>query len=163
MTHQSQRAKRFLLHLSFTLACGLALAPPAHAADTGRMRESSSQAAKVLSASGFSFERMVLRADVPVIVDFWAPWCIPCRQLDGPMNEVAAKLGGRVRVVRVNLNWSAGVAHRYGVESLPTVLVFKSGQLVSRLTGGASAQDLEDLLNAPAEPAKAEPATAGTR
>jgi thioredoxin len=152
MTNRSQCAKRFLLALSFALAAGAALAPPAGAAAAG--------SAKVLSASDFSFGRTVLKSDLPVIVDFWAPWCMPCRELDGPMNEVAAKLAGKVRVVRVDFDWSARVARRYGVESLPTVLVFKHGEVVSRLNGGASAQDLEDLLGA-AQPETAAAAASG--
>jgi thioredoxin 1 len=66
---------------------------------------------------------------------------------------VAAKFAGRARVVRVNVDWSSGVASRYGVQSLPTILVFKRGELVSRSIGGASEQDLEEMLAAQLAPA----------
>jgi len=84
-------------------------------------------------------------------------WCIPCRELEAPLAELAAKFAGRARVVRVNVEWSSRVAQRYEVQALPTILVFKGGVLVSRSTGGASEQDLEELLTEP--PAAATVAT----
>ncbi|HYL06493.1 MAG TPA: thioredoxin domain-containing protein [Thermoanaerobaculia bacterium] len=109
--------------------------------------------AKVENASAFSFDRSVLRADVPVVVDFWAPWCIVCRELEAPLAELAAEFAGRARVVRVNVDWSSRVARRFDVQSLPTILIFKGGELVSRSSGGASKQDLEELLAAQLAPA----------
>jgi thioredoxin 1 len=155
MSDRSQRGKR-VGNASFGWIAALAIAAlaasgtSAAAADIGargaRRASAAPAAARVLSASGFSFARTVLRADLPVVVDFWAPWCIPCRELDAPLAELAAKFAGRARVVRVNVEWSSRVAQRYDVQALPTILVFKGGELVSRSTGGASEQDLEDLL-----------------
>jgi thioredoxin-like negative regulator of GroEL len=108
---------------------------------------SSPVAAKVLSASDLSFGRTVLHADVPVLVAFWSSWCIPCREMETPLASLAARLGNRARVVRVNFTWSPFAARRYGVQALPTLLVFQHGELVSRLTGGASVSDLEDLMS----------------
>jgi len=152
MSDRSQRGKRFGKATSgwiaaFAIAALAASGTSAEATDIGARRATASPAAaRVLSASGFSFARTVLRADLPVVVDFWAPWCIPCRELEAPLAELAAKFAGRARVVRVNVEWSSRVAQRYDVQSLPTILVFKGGELVSRSTGGASEQDLEDLL-----------------
>ena len=173
MSDQSRQGKRSgkarlnLVSAAFAVALLAAAATAAQAADTGGGRASAAPAAaRVLSASAFSFDRTVLRADLPVIVDFWAPWCIPCRELEAPLAELAAKFAGRARVVRVNVEWSSRVAQRYDVQALPTILVFKGGALVSRSTGGASEQDLEDLLAAqlPPTPAvvTAAAATAGT-
>ena len=167
MSDRSQRGTRsgktrLDLVLAFAIAALAVAATAARAADAGARHASATPAAaRVLSASGFSFERTVLRADLPVIVDFWAPWCIPCRELEAPLAELAAKFAGRARVVRVNVEWSSRVAQRYDVQALPTILVFKSGALVSRSTGGASEQDLEDLLAEPPAAARVATAPAG--
>jgi thioredoxin 1 len=148
---------------AFAIAALAASGTAAQAADAGARRATATPAAaRVLSASGFSFERTVLRAGLPVVVDFWAPWCIPCRELEAPLAELAVKFAGRARVVRVNVEWSSRVAQRYDVQALPTILVFKGGELVSRSTGGASEQDLEDLLAAQLAPAPATVPVAAT-
>jgi thioredoxin 1 len=132
---------------AFLTAFSVALAAhAANVADAQRPAAAMGRTAKVESASAFSFDRTVLRSDVPVVVEFWAPYCIICRELEEPLGTLAAKFTDRARVVRVNVTWSQKIARRYGVEALPTLLVFKDGAVVSRSTGGASLQDLEDLL-----------------
>ena len=138
---------RKLSSLLLALVLAAATVATAHAADAHRAEPAAHHRTEVIDASSFSFARTVLKSDVPVVVDFWAPWCIPCRALDAPLGKVADQLGSRVRVVRVNVNWAPGLLHRYGVQSLPTLLVFKGGEVVSRISGGGtSEQELEDLV-----------------
>jgi thioredoxin 1 len=75
-----------------------------------------------------SFEREVLASPVPVIVDFWAPWCKPCDAIEPHLVELAGEWGERVRLVRVNVDEEAGLSSRYGVLSLPTVILFADGE-----------------------------------
>ncbi len=75
-----------------------------------------------------AFEREVLVSPVPVIVDFWAPWCKPCEAIERHLRGLADEWGGRVRLVRVNVDDEAGLSSRYGVLSLPTVILFADGE-----------------------------------
>jgi thioredoxin 1 len=75
-----------------------------------------------------TFEREVLASPVPVIVDFWAPWCKPCDAIEPHLRELAAEWAGRVRLVRVNVDEQTGLSGHYGVLSLPTVILFASGE-----------------------------------
>ncbi|HVT56935.1 MAG TPA: thioredoxin [Thermoanaerobaculia bacterium] len=101
---------------------------------------------RTVSGSDHSFPEQVLRANVPVLVDFWAPWCVPCRKLEGALDEVAKELGGQVRIVRINITWNHTYADRYGVQALPTLLLFQNGKQVDRQTGALSAEDIKDLF-----------------
>lgn len=129
-----------------TLAAAAPGVRVAHAADVAFGAGAGRHEARVESASMFSFDRTVLRSTMPVLVEFWASYCIVCHELDGPLGVVAAEFTDRARIVRVNVTWSERIARRYGVQALPTLLVFKDGAVVSRTTGGASQQDLEELL-----------------
>jgi thioredoxin len=82
-----------------------------------------------------SFEREVLTSPVPVIVDFWAPWCKPCEAIEPHLLELADAWGERVRLVRVNVDEEAGLSARYGVLSLPTVVLFAGGGLKATVYG----------------------------
>ena len=92
-----------------------------------------------------NFEEEVLRGDLPVLVDFWATWCGPCRML-GPVLEQLAADRPDVTVVKVNVDENMSLAAAYGVESIPMLLVFKDGQLVNKSVGFASQGELEALI-----------------
>ena len=82
-----------------------------------------------------TFEREVLGSPLPVIVDFWAPWCKPCDAIEPHLREIAEEWGERIRLVRVNVDEEAGLSGRYGVLSLPTVILFAGGEAKATVYG----------------------------
>jgi len=82
-----------------------------------------------------NFEKLVVKSDVPVLVDFWAPWCGPCRMVGPVLDEVAAEYAGKAKVVKVNIDEETGVAEAMGIRSIPTVALFKGGEVVEILVG----------------------------
>ena len=82
-----------------------------------------------------NFEEIVVKSDVPVLVDFWAPWCGPCRMVGPILDEVAAEYAGRAKVVKVNVDEETGVSGAMGIRSIPTVALFKNGEVVDVLVG----------------------------
>lgn len=82
-----------------------------------------------------TFEQEVLNSQTPVVVDFWAPWCGPCRKMGPILDEVASELGERVKVVKVNTDENLKTAKDYSISGLPSLLVFKDGKAVERMVG----------------------------
>ena len=94
-----------------------------------------------------SFEADVLKAELPVLVDFWAPWCGPCRMVAPVLDKVAEAYAGRVSVVKVNTDESPEVSMRYGIRSIPTIALFKGGEVVDGVIGVAPQKFFEELLD----------------
>jgi thioredoxin 1 len=98
--------------------------------------------------SDTTFESEVLKASGPVVVDFWAEWCGPCRMIAPALEEIAGSLGDKVKIVKLNVDESPATATKYGIQSIPTLMIFKNGQMASRQIGAAPKQKLEQWITA---------------
>ncbi|SCW57816.1 thioredoxin [Ancylobacter rudongensis] len=101
----------------------------------------------VEKVSDQSFESDVLNSSAPVIVDFWAEWCGPCRMVAPVLDEMASELGDKVKIVKLNVDENPQTASKYGIMSIPTLLLFKDGQLASRQVGAAPKAKMLQWVN----------------
>src|SRR6202034_2141677 len=97
-----------------------------------------------------TFDQDVLKASGPVVVDFWAEWCGPCKMIAPALEEISKSLSGKVKIVKLNVDENPGVAAKYGIMSIPTLMMFKNGELASRQVGAAPKQKLEQWITASA-------------
>jgi thioredoxin 1 len=104
-------------------------------------------AGSVTQLTDSNFKEEVLDSSIPVLVDFWAPWCGPCRMLAPTIEELSREYDGRIKVCKMNTDDSPQTAGGFGISSIPTVLVFKNGQVVDRLVGLNPKKRFQDMLN----------------
>jgi len=100
----------------------------------------------VIEVSDASFEVDVLQADRPVLVDFWAAWCAPCRMLAPTVDAVAEKYAGNARVVKVNVDDNPSISQRYGIKGIPTLILFKGGKEEERVVGATSKEAISRMF-----------------
>ncbi|MEZ5402017.1 MAG: thioredoxin [Bryobacteraceae bacterium] len=93
------------------------------------------------------WEQEVLNSAVPVLVDFWAEWCGPCRMMSPTIDAIAEDYAGRVKVGKLNVDENGGTAMRYNIRGIPTLLVFKNGQVVAQKVGAVGKSDVSALLD----------------
>jgi thioredoxin 1 len=100
----------------------------------------------IVQGGDADFEQEVLKSDLPVLVDFWAPWCGPCLMIAPLLEEIAKANQGKLKVVKINVDENGKTPVTYGVMSIPTLMVFKGGELKDRLVGFRSKNDIIDLF-----------------
>ena len=99
-------------------------------------------AGNVLESRDDNFEEVVLKSDKPVIVDFWATWCMPCKMLAPTVEEIAAQYKGKCKVAKLNIDDAMDVATNFTVMNIPTLIFFNKGEEVARIVGAASKRDI---------------------
>jgi thioredoxin 1 len=102
--------------------------------------------AEPLQVSDAEFEQEILKSDIPALVDFWAAWCGPCRAIGPVVEELARDYAGKVKVAKMNVDENAKTPAKYGIRAIPTLIIFKGGQVVEQITGAVSRSIIENAL-----------------
>lgn len=99
-----------------------------------------------MQVSDATFEEDVLKAGGPVVVDFWAEWCGPCKMISPALEEIAGALGDRVTIAKINVDENPGVPSRYGIRGIPTLMLFKNGEVASTQVGALPKSKLQEWI-----------------
>ena len=104
-------------------------------------------AGNILEVDDASFETEVLKSEKPVLVDFWAPWCGPCKAIGPVVEDLANAFGDKVKFAKCNVDNSPATPGKYGIKAIPTLIFFKAGNVIEQITGMVAKSKLEDALN----------------
>jgi thioredoxin 1 len=101
----------------------------------------------ILNLSAESFEGEVLESENPVLVDFWAEWCGPCKMIAPVLDELVSEYGDRLKICKVNIDDEQSIASKYGIRAIPTMLIFQNGEVTDQIVGMTSKGDLKEKIN----------------
>lgn len=103
---------------------------------------------KIIYVSDASFEADVLKSDLPVVLDFWAPWCGPCKMIAPILDQLAEELDGKVKIAKMNVDENQNIPAQFGVRGIPTIVIFKDGKPVANKVGALAKPQLTEFINA---------------
>lgn len=102
---------------------------------------------KVMQVTDGDFQEKILQSDIPALVDFWAPWCGPCKAIAPMINELAGEYEGKVKIAKMNVDENPETPGKYGIRAIPTLIFFKNGKVADQITGAVGKTQLAAMLN----------------